>query len=108
MEDEYSVESLLLLARQHQSNPALLDKPITRDQVRALHAKLHGIGVTFNRRQRSQKLEIMREILGYRSLLDTTNDLTMADAFGMLGLSDTDFGTLVIWATLKIKKGVQI
>lgn len=108
MEDEYSVESLLLLARQHQSNPALLDKPITRDQVKALHAKLHGIGITYNRHQRSRKLEVMREILGYKSLLDTTNDLTMADGFGILSLSDADFSTLVIWAALKIEKEVRI
>jgi len=105
MEDEFSVESLLLLARQHQSNPALLARPITDAQVKALHAKLHASGVKF---ARSAKLEVFREILGYQGLLETTKDLTMADGFGILGLSDTDLGTLVIWAGIKIEKEVRI
>ena len=105
MEDEFSVKSLLLLARQHQSNPVLLSRPITDAQLTAIHAKLHTSGVKF---RRSAKLEVFREILGYEGIVGSTRDLTMADAFGILNLSDTDLGTLVIWAALKIEKEVRI
>lgn len=105
MEDEFSVGSLLMLARQHQSNPALLDRPITDKQLTAIHAKLTSLDVKF---KRSAKLEVFREILGYSDILNSTKDLTMADAFGIMGLSDQDLGTLIIWAGLEIEKGVRI
>lgn len=105
MEDDFSVKSLLMLARQHQSNPALLARPITEQQLTALHAKLTSTGVRF---KRSAKLEVFREILGYESVVSSTKDLTMADAFGIISLSDQDLSTLIIWAGLKIEKGVRI
>lgn len=105
MADEYSVESLLLLARQHQSNPALLDKPITARQLTALHARLYATGIPMTR---SERLEILREILGYNDLVKTSKDLTMADGFGLLGLEEQDFSALVMWADVKLEKEVRI
>ncbi|MGH9425935.1 MAG: hypothetical protein ACRD2L_06500 [Terriglobia bacterium] len=105
MADAFSIESLLLLARQHQSNPALLARPITDKQLKAVHAKLHAVGVTLGR---TTKLEVLREILGYRDPFETSKDLTMADGFGILGLSDQDFSSLVLWASLKLEQGVMI
>ena len=105
MGDDFSVGSLLMLARQHQSNPALLDRPITDKQLTAIHAKLTSLDVKF---KRSTKLEVFREILGYEHVLSSTKELTMADAFGIMGLSREDLGTLIIWAGLELEKGVRI
>ena len=101
-----SVQSLVLLARQHQNNPDLLIRDITEKQVRALQTRISNMGLPFTR---GTRLECLRTILGYSKPVLSTNDLTMADAMGILDMDNRDFTSLFVWAMVELTTyGVQI
>lgn len=105
MDDSYSIESLLILARQYQNNTTLLGRDITDAQLTAVHSRLTAAAGSISR---DERLEILRTILGYDRPLSTSKDLTMADGFGVIKLDDQDWETLVLWARMSIEQAVLI
>lgn len=105
MDNQSLINSLTLLARQHQGNAGLISQDITEKQVVALHAKISATGVPLSR---STRLEALREILGYQDMVYTSKQLTMADAMGLLDLTDQDFAALLVDCVMEMTKGVRI
>ena len=102
-EDSYS--SLIHLARSNQNDPDLSAVQITKKQVMAVQTRISKTKLKLSREER---LECLREILGYNKVIHSTWDLSMADAGGLIELEDADFNALFSWALMKLSNGVQI
>lgn len=46
--------------------------------------------------------------MGYQDMVYTSKQLTMADAMGLLDLTDQDFAALLVDCVMEMTKGVRI
>ena len=102
-ENNYS--TLIHLARINQNDFNLSIRVITKAQVKAIQTRISKSKLKLSR---GERLECLREILGYDRLIHSTWDLSMADAGGLLELDTGDFNALLSWALIKISDGIQI
>jgi hypothetical protein len=105
MESESWIQSLLNESRRFQNDANLLARDITDAQLKALQTRISSTKLDMTR---SERLECLRLILGYARPIGTTWDLSMADAKGILDLTDEEFRTIFMWAFLKQGEGALI
>ena len=85
--------------RAHQNDSDLLCRDITPNQVKAIQTRISNTGLSMTR---GTRLECLRIILGYGNPILSTNDITMADAMGLLDLDDREFMSVLVWAIVEL------
>lgn len=86
---------LQAVARQFQINTTLSGRPITDPQLKKLQITIREFKLE---ESRAQRLEALRIILGYERPLNSSKDLSMADAMGLFELKLEEFQYLYAWA----------
>lgn len=99
------IRSLLFECQRFQNDANLLARTITDAQLRALQTR---IGATKLELVRVQRLECLRLILNYDRPIKSTWDLSMADAKGLMELSDDEFNAVFMWALLEQGAGALV
>jgi hypothetical protein len=105
MADESLIRSLLLEVRRFQNDVGLLSRTLTDQQLKAVMTRISESKLEL---ARPIRLECLRLILGYTQPIKSTWDLSMADAKGLLELTNDEFNTVLTWALLAQEEGALV
>ena len=104
-EKESWIRSLLFECRRFQHDINLLARSVTDAQLKALQTRIHATKLDL---VRAQRLEALRIVLGYDRPIESTWDLSMADAKGLMELENDEFNALFMWALIEQGHGALV